>query len=354
MAPDLGLVDPVLVGLALVGAAIVWIGRARDVDRRPAAPYPLTDDLTATSPGVRTRALWLIPALRVLALVALAVAMARPVSLRGGETVRAAGVAIMFAVDRAWSMKERIEFDGRRMSRIGVVKRLFREFVEGNGDDLPGRPHDLIGLVTFAKFAETVCPLVRNREALTGLVDSIRLVDPTVNRYEAGTAIGEGLELAAARLTGVDDREERLDERTTATIEGRAIVLLTDGDENAGDVSALDAARLCADMGIRIHVIGVAGGEPRTRLGRATEPTYRFNEGDLKEVAERTGGVYRVATSADSLRAIYREIDALEKTEVLTSSFVARDERFRWVAGLAVGVLLLECLLGATVLRRSP
>ena len=349
--------------LALLVPVALWSGLRRR--GRAAVRYSSLGVLHGVPRSLRARLRFLGPTLRVLGVAALVVALARPQQGYGETTVTAEGVAIMAVVDRSWSMTQEIDFDGERLSRIDVVKRVFREFVEGNGDDLPGRPHDLIGLVSFARYAQSVSPLSRSHGILTSLVDSISLVDPRRDRFEAGTAIGEGLSLAAARLAKAEEQLERereaLDGEAPAgefKVKSKIIILLTDGDENVGDISASDAAELAARLGVKIYAIGIGGGEsgPGSLPGRTffQRPQYPFRTGPLREIAEATDGIFRTATDADSLRAVYEEIDRLETTEIDSVQYTSYAERYAGWALAGLGLLALELALGATLLRKTP
>ena len=310
----------------------------------------LANDIPVT---LRTRLRVLLPILRTIAWIALIVAMARPQLGSGEVRVKANGVAMAMVVDRSFSMSEVIDDGAERRSRIDIVKRVIREFVLGNesdGGELPGRPEDLIGLIAFSGFAETVCPLVPIHDQLVTLCDEIALSDG--RSMESGTAIGAGLALAAARLQRAEaDLEEtnRGVDDPDFQIKSKIIILLTDGNENILDPPMANAAALCRELDIRIYAIGIGGGRPGIFGSR-----FPFNERPLRQIAEMTGGMYRGVTDGDSLRAVYEEIDALEKTEIETVEYVAYSEAF-WIPALFGGIaLLLEVLLGHTVLRSVP
>ena len=165
----------------------------------------------------RSVRLWARPLLLVLRLAALAlliVAIARPQTSRPETRVSTEGIALEMVVDRSGSMRAEMDFEGERLNRLEVVKRVFTEFVVGNGDDLPGRPHDLIGMIAFARFADTAAPLVRAHDALVQFVQGTKIVQ---FRAEDGTAIGDALALAAARLKRAEEDIARWTETATAT-----------------------------------------------------------------------------------------------------------------------------------------
>jgi Ca-activated chloride channel family protein len=233
--------------LALVPVVLLAAWWGTRSGRRGAVVFSSVELAELSGATWRTRLAWLPGAMAALAMVLLAVALARPRLGIGEVRTLANGVAIMMVLDRSASMALPLRFQGEDRPRLDVVKQVFSEFVEGNGGDLPGRPEDLIGLVAFARFAETVCPLVRVHGTLNKLVESMQIAEQQV---EGGTAVGDGLALGAARLR---EAEKELAERNKGeqdpefTIKSKVIVLLTDGDENAGETRAADAARVCAD-----------------------------------------------------------------------------------------------------------
>lgn len=329
--------------LAVVAPIAVWSRLRRR--GRGAVRFSSSLLLDGVKPTWRQRLAWVPGVLRVSALVLLVFGLARPQEGRGEVRVTADAVAIVFVVDRSYSMSEAMPFGGERLSRIAVVKRVFREFVLGGSSGLEGRPNDLIGLVTFGAYAETAAPLVRNPGVLAELVDTIELIGP--DGLWAGTAIGEGLALAVARLQRAEEQVEALaDEGVNddITIKSKVVVLLTDGEENRGSISALQAANLASEAGVTVHSIGI--GSPRARFG--------FDPRTLAAIAERTGGIFRTAGDADALRAVSREIDALEKTEVESVRHTAYEERFAPFAAAGLGLLGLELVLVWSVLRVRP
>lgn len=371
--------------LLLLAIPVAWaLLRARD--RRSAVVLPSLSLVEGVGRSWRTTGAALLTPLRLLAVAALVLAVARPQSGVGKTSVVTEGVAMMMVVDRSGSMNEEISFDGRAITRIAAVKQILREFLLGTreaqamaGDDssrrgtpLPGRPNDLIGVVTFARYAETICPLVRDPRAVSALIETIEL---PMLRAEDGTAIGDGVALAAARLKRAeedltrramllasgrdalpvgDDGEVAVD--PGFTISGKAIVLLTDGEWNTGEVHPLEAARMAQEWGIRVYTIAVGGGERviQTPMGAMRVPSRGLDETLLREMASMTGGRHFSASDADGLREVYAAIDALEKTRVESRQYTEYEELFWPFAAFGAGLLALELLLGATLLRRTP
>lgn len=350
--------SPWLLLLLLLAPVLAWLSSGRR--RRGSVRFSSRDLVRGVRPSWRVRLLWTLPLMHFLALVCLIVALARPQKGIGEVRTTADGIALMFVVDRSWSMNQLLD-QRQQTTRIDVVKRLCNEFIKGNNRGLKGRPDDLIGLVTFGRFAETVCPLVRIHDTLAKLIDSIQLAHP--QSVDAGTAIGEGLALAAARLR---DAENELAKRDAGEsdpefrIKSKVIVLLTDGDENVTTISAPNAAKLCSEWGIKIYSVGIGGGSGmmtiQTPFGERQVPTGGggFNEQLLNRIAEMTGSVYRSASNEATLDDIYREIDRLEKTEIHSKEYTSYEEQFVPWALAAASLLALEMLLSSTLLRRVP
>lgn len=302
----------------------------------------------------RSRLVRLPLLLRALALAALVLALARP--QHGTERARdiSQGVAIGMVVDRSSSMGERMRFGGQAVTRLEAVKRVFREFVDPAEGDMHGRPNDLIGMTAFAQYADSVCPLTLSHATLMELLDTVRLVE---DRREDGTAIGDAVALAAARL---GKAEESLQgggvERSPYEIKSKIVILLTDGENNAGDRSVRDAAELCKQWGITVYAIGV--GDDRglqTPFGRLSAPLRRgFDDRALRDLADITGGKYWLATDADTLRSVHEEIDQLEKSEFEVVRYLDYREAFTPWALAALAMLSLELLLRQTLLRTVP
>ncbi|MCK4349493.1 MAG: VWA domain-containing protein, partial [Candidatus Krumholzibacteria bacterium] len=263
--------------------------------------------------GSLRRRLAVLPLMfRLLAILLLVVALARP--QMGREKVKdvTKGIAIEMVLDRSGSMGAEMEYGGGRLNRLEVVKRVFEEFVMGNGAELSGRPNDLIGMIAFARYADTMAPLTLGHGALIRFLDSVDLVK---RRNEDGTAIGDALALAAARLKTAEEDIAKYSDggEKEYDIKSKVIILLTDGQNNYGRRMPLEAAKLAAEWGIKIYAIGVGSRKGvktvRTLLGSFKVPSGGgVDTGTLEAIAERTGGIARVAEDEESLRVIYAEI----------------------------------------------
>ncbi len=336
--------------LPLIPAALYWAVRR---NRRAAAPFPASKPLRLAGGSWRT-ALAPVPwVLRGGALTLLVIVLARP--QMGSERIRdlSRGIAIEMVVDRSSSMGAEMRYRSRNVTRLEAVKRVFADFVDGSGD-LPGRPNDLLGMITFARYPDTVCPLTLSHETLTGLIGDVNLVQ---ERSEDGTAIGDAVTLAAARLrTAEEALQRRTGEQQEYEIKSKIIILLTDGENNAGQRSVEQAAKLAAEWGIKVYAIGV--GQDRnisTAFGVVTIPkTPGVDDESLRNLAKSTGGIYRLATDATSLIEIYKEIDELEKSEIQAVRYLDYQELFAPFALTGLLLIAAESLLSGTVLRRTP
>jgi Ca-activated chloride channel family protein len=351
--------------LLLPVLAMPLLRRVRARTRRDAAALGLPTATFAAGAGIgwRLRLRWLPAALRLACLALAVLALARPQKLIGQTHNSTKGIAIQVVLDRSGSMGEPMVFDGREMSRLEAVKRVLAQFVNGDGQELKGRAGDLIGLIAFSRFADTVCPLVQAHDALLDLASQTRVV---TNRAEDGTAIGDALALGAARLKQAEDDINRRGAasgskaRPDFTIKSKIIILLTDGASNAGEVAPEEAAQLAARWGIKIYAIGIGAGESYQVIDMGPFGSQRIpiggavDEDVLRGVASATGGRYWEASDAGSLRQIYAEIDRLEKTEVESLETTNADELYALPASGAAVLLAAEVLLVTLVLRRFP
>ena len=323
--------------------------------------FPTTRYAAASGSSLRSRLRHLPFVLRLMALILLIIALARP--LEGMEKIYDInkGIAIEVVLDRSSSMQAEMLFADERLNRFEVAKRVFLEFVQGNKGDLAGRPNDLIGLITFARYADTVSPLTLAHGALASFLEPIKLVN---RRQEDGTAIGDALALAAARLQKAEQTIKRQtlaadNQEPSYEIKSKIIILLTDGEQTAGRRSPGEAAELAKKWGIKIYAIGIGDRESLLRVPtlfgtRIIQRGPGVDKQTLSALAEETGGIFRIAEDGDSLRAVYSEIDALEKSEIESVRYVDYKEKFTFFALAGLLLLTLEILLRTTWFRRIP
>ncbi|NOX96746.1 MAG: VWA domain-containing protein [Nitrospirae bacterium] len=322
--------------------------------------FPSLESVKQVSPSPIFRFRHLPLFLRLLTLTLLIIGLARP--QKGKEIVRefSQGVAIEMVLDHSGSMASEMEYGDQRLNNLEVAKKVFKEFVLGNGRTLKGRPNDLIGMVVFARYADTICPLILDHGALLQFLKNIHIVKI---KSEDGTAIGDALALAAARLQTAEEKLKKMTNNPNRSqpfqIKSKVIILLTDGVNNAGKMSPLEAAELARKWGIKIYTIGFGGREGvatiRTPFGDYTVPTgMTLDEETLKAIAKKTGGIYRRATDEKSLRAVYEKIDHLEKSKIESLRYLDYQELFPKFIIAGLFLLLLEILISHTIFRRIP
>jgi len=299
----------------------------------------------------RARYLWIPVFLRRMTLVLLLLALARP---QAGSTYSmnvSEGIAIQLLVDVSSSMDMNVrDLDGQNRSRMEVAKEMVQRFISGDGDTLHGRGEDLLGLITFARYADTRSPLTFGHDALLQIVSSLEVQE---RPNEDGTAYGDALALAAARLQNIEELQFGLGSVEVDAIESRVIILLTDGENNSGAHLPLEAAGLAKAWGCRIYCISLGD----TRVGFSGEvqiDKLTAAEQTLKHISDETGGIFRQATDYESLLSVYEEIDRLERSDIATRSYDRVAEWFWLPLGLALLSLLIALLLEASVLRVVP
>ena len=288
-------------------------------------------------------------------IVLLIAALAGPRQPLGEEHKETKGIAMQLVMDRSSSMNAEIESKGQFIRRMDVTKNTFRDFVFGNGKELPGRENDMIGLITFARYADTLAPLSTNHEILRDFLDSI---DTVTVQQEDGTSIGDAIALAAARLSVVDEKNSENAGANGFIIKSRIIILLTDGENNAGERSPKEAAEFARSQGVKVYTIGFAGQAYRTMQGMFGSQRVPYgsavDEETLKAIADMTGGEYFPVESPSDLENVYRTIDSLETSEVLSVENPRYKELFYLPAAAGLILILAGFLAGQFVFRRYP
>jgi Ca-activated chloride channel family protein len=334
-----------------------------------AVKFPSLVDIRNCHLSWRLRLRPLLKAARLMCLVLLILALARPRKGTVISEISTEGVAIEAVVDRSGSMQAEMDF-GEKLNRLEVVKKVLADFIQGGEKGLTGRSSDLVGLITFARYADTVCPLVLSHNVLLEFLKKTEIVKL---QSEDGTAIGDAIALAAARLKKAEEEVERRnaqlrysqleqsdnEEQAGFKIKSKAIVLLTDGRNNVGEYNPLAAAELAKEWGIKIYTIGIGSAQAFTTidmLGRTYKMPARqdLDEGLLKAIAEETGGFYSRADDVEALRNIVKKIDQLEKTNVKSIQYTQYAERYGFLTLSALVLLTLEILAGCTVFRKIP
>ena len=279
-------------------------------------------------------------ALRLVIVALVLLAVMRPQTGRALTEVSTEGIDIVLVIDTSGSMRA-LDLDAherslsRRRDRLEVAKGVVETFISA-------RPNDRLGLVVFGEEAFTQCPLTLDHGVAATFLDQLE-----IGMAGDATAIGSAVGVATRRLKDSD-------------AESKVAILLTDGRSNAGALSPLRAAEAASALGVRLYAIGVGarGQAPfvvETGFGpRVVYQDVEIDEETLRRMAELTGGAYYRAEDEDGLEEIYQRIDELEKTEISQESYMEYEERFAWLVGPAVLLLLLEVVLLDTRLRKLP
>ena len=288
----------------------------------------------------RSRAGAFLLAWRWLVLALFIVALAQPRFMKSQTTVKASGIDIMVALDMSGSMiSEDFVVDGKRVNRFNTARSVLKGFIDQ-------RPDDRIGLVVFATQAFIATPLTLDHDFLEENLN--RLDIGTINANS--TAIGDALSAAINQLREIKSKS-------------KIVILMTDGQNNAGNVDPLTAAQAAQALGVKVYTIGVGKrGMAPMPVGRSPftgEMVYQnqpvdIDEDTLQQIAQMTGGQYYRADNAERFQQIYAEINQLEKTEEVVNKFTQYTELFPWFVSCGLVLLLLEITLAQTVLRRLP
>jgi Ca-activated chloride channel family protein len=288
-----------------------------------------TDSLRRQPKSLRV---WLIHvpfALRVMVITLLSLALARPQLSNRWQSESTEGIDIMMALDISGTMLG----EDLKPNRLEAAKTVATDFVLS-------RPNDQIGLVVFAGESFTQCPLTTDHAVLVNLFQSVKF-----GMIEDGTAIGLGLANAVNRMKDSETKS-------------KVIILLTDGSNNRGDIDPMTAAEIAKTFNIRVYAIGVGSYSKEVRVPIHTPygvqygtMSSEFDESTLRNIAQMTGGEYFRATDNNSLKAIYQQIDQLEKTKIRVREYSKRTEHFAPFLLAALLCLLMELLLRFFILR---
>jgi Ca-activated chloride channel family protein len=331
MGPNVTFADPMFLwGLLIIPGLIYWMVRrhhAQTSDIR----FSTLKAFGSVKPTIKERLRNAGPALRVVAVALMIVALARPQTISHGENIYAEGIDIVLLLDISTSMLA----EDFQPNRVGAAKEVAQKFVDG-------RTNDRIGLVIFASQSFTQCPMTTDYRVLKNL---LRQVQPGM--VEDGTAIGMAIAQGVNRLKD-------------SKAKSKVMILLTDGVNNRGEIDPLTAAQLAATFGVRIYTVGVGteGEAPfpvQTPFGiRYQNIPVDVDETTLQKISSITNGEYFRAKNNLTLRKIYQEIDNLEKSRIEVKSYRSYTELFADWAGVGLVLLVLEILLSGTILRKHP
>jgi Ca-activated chloride channel family protein len=318
---------PYLLLLLLPLPLFAWLKGRRG--RSPAFLYSSVRLMTGLSRARRSQAGAILAALRWLALALLIVALAQPRLVKSTTEVKASGIDIVVALDLSGSMNTPdYEVGGQRISRFNLAKSVLEKFVAE-------RPDDRIGLVVFAARAFLASPLTLDHDYLEDNIERLNI--GTIN--SDATAIGDGLVTALNQLRDVKAKS-------------KIIVLMTDGANNSGQIGPDTATEAAAALGVKVFTIGLGNRDIVEAMG--LPPGYLPDVEALQKISQATGGTAYRAENSEKLRQIYTELNQMEKTQAVLNKYTEFKELFAWAVAAGLAVLLLEIVLGQTVLRRLP
>src|SRR5437764_2570569 len=331
--------------LALVPVYAIIQGRVGNLS---ALRFPSADIARAAGAAARAAAGRLLLLLRLLTVALCIVALAGPRFANDRVETQASGVDIMLVVDLSWSMMA-LDMSGprERVSRFDIAAQVLEDFIRK-------RPSDRIGLIVFSAVPYLASPPTLDHD---WLIENLHRLHVGLIR-DLGTAIGDAVAAGAKRLKGLKDSKSRL------------IILLTDGDNNRGEIDPVPAAQLAAALGAKVYTIGIGIEAPtqlplfdpstgKLELGPNGEVQYRMvlqpaNYSVLGKMAGLSNAKFYRATNRRELQSIYNDIDRLEKTEVKLRRFTTYRPLFQWPLLAAFGSLGLEMILSNTRFRRVP
>jgi Ca-activated chloride channel family protein len=333
---------PYLLLLLLLLPPLAWLkGRH---GRQPAFLYSSVQLVKGIVGITRSRVGGVLLKLRWLALALFIVALAQPRFTLSETQVKASGVDIVVALDMSGSMiaeDDGFLLNGEQTTRFLLARDVLKKFVEK-------RPNDRLGLVIFAAYAYVVVPPTLDHDFFLENLDRMSVeMEGFDNR---STAIGSALATALNRLR---DQQAK----------SKIVILMTDGENNAGRVPPLTAAEAARALGIKVYTIGVGTrGKARIPVGVDQftgqkiyqEQPVDVDEDTLKTIAKMTSAKYYRADSSDTLNKIYDDIDRLERTDVEVKKYTQFEELFPWAIVSGMTVLLLEVILNQTLWRRLP
>ncbi len=324
-----------VIWLLIFAPLILWV--YMNVHPHGMIKFSSVKNLKRLKPSYTIKARHLLIGLRLAALCLLVLALMRPQKGIEETKIKTEGIDIVLAVDVSGSMlAEDFVLNGERKNRLEAVKEVVRDFIKK-------RSNDRIGLVVFAGQAYMQCPLTLDYGVLLKFLDKI-----DIGMIEDGTAVGDGLATALARLKDIESKS-------------KVVILLTDGVNNAGQIDPLNAAGLARALGVKVYTIGAGskGKVPYPAQDFFGNKVYQWviidvDDESLRKIADETGGKYFRATDTKKLQQIYNEIDRLERTKMEVTSYGDYKELFIPFVLIALLLMIIEVTLRYTVLRTLP
>jgi Ca-activated chloride channel family protein len=302
---------------------------------KPVIIFSQTKLLKLNGSHLKEKFFKLLNILKYVAILLVIVALARPQKGNVYEQSNDQGIDIIMALDTSTSMRS---LDFRPLNRMEAAKKVTQDFIKE-------RKYDRIGLIVFAGLAFTQCPLTTDKDSLVEFVNNIQIGDTGMD----GTAIGSAIMTSVNRLK---DNEAK----------SKVIILVTDGNNNTGEIDPITASQIAKEYNIKIYTIGV--GSTDGAIYEIDDPFFgkrevrvsqeAINENVLKEIAKNTGGQYFRAQDTKSFENIMRQIDKLEKYEIEVTQFTDYNELYKYFLIPAFILLLLIIILEKTWLRKLP
>ncbi len=326
--------NPYILLLLLVIPVLVyfWNQRKKEASFR----FPSSDIVEGLNVGYKARFYQVPVYLRWLAVAFLIVALSGPRKVLDQTIVYSEGIDIVLTLDISGSMAaEDYVVNGRRINRLETIKSVVKTFIDR-------RTSDRIGLVVFGSRAYTVCPLTTDYNWLKENLAQVRL-----GVVEDSTAIGSGIAQSLLRFKG-------------STAKSKIIILLTDGGNNAGSINPITAGKMAQGLGVKIYTIGAgSNGEapvPVEMFGRTVYQNIpvTLDEETLKDIAQTTQAKYFRASDTETLKQVYKDIDALEKTKIKTQGYRQYRELFWIFVLIALGLIVVDITLANTLLFKIP
>ncbi|MBI4431359.1 MAG: VWA domain-containing protein [Candidatus Omnitrophica bacterium] len=322
--------QPVFMVLLPVIVLVVWRRSRRKLS---GVRYASLADFKEVRALGRIRWMWILPTMRFLALLCIVLGLARPQGMSSDYDVETEGIDIVLALDISGSM---LAEDFKPQNRLMVSLDEAKKFIAA-------RPHDRIGLVVFASQAYTQCPLTLDHDVLLNLLDEVK-----VGLVKDGTAIGLGIATAINRLKDSEGKS-------------KVVILLTDGENNAGNIDPITAAEIARGFGIKIYTIGVGQGglvpfpvDDPIFGRRYVQARVDIDEETLKRIADIGGGIFFRAYDQTSLSKTYQQIDLLERTKTKVTQYSDFRELYPWFVYPGLGLFVLELLLANTLFVKIP
>src|ERR1043166_4471916 len=334
--------------LLLLGLLPIYALLRGRIGKLAALRFPSADIARAAGAAARAAPGRLLLFLRLLSVALCIVTLAGPRFANDRVETQASGVDIMLVLDLSWSMMA-LDMSGprERVTRYDIASQVLEDFIRK-------RPSDRIGLVVFSAVPYLASPLTLDHD---WLAENLHRLHIGLIR-DLGTAIGDAVAAGANRLKGIKDSKSRI------------MILLTDGDNNRGEIDPLPAAQLAAALGAKVYTIGIGIEAPcqlplfdpstgKLELDAAGDVQYRMvlqpaNYSVLGKMAGLSNAKFYRATNRRELQSIYNDIDRLEKTEVKLRRFTTYRPLFQWPLLAAFGLLALELILSNTRFRRVP